>query len=148
MTRHRGWALLVGALVLITMLLASACASGGASRERIEIEASDFSFEPAVVTVSAGTEYSLVFRNSGTVLHDWTIERIPATDVAETGSAGHGMSGMGGMAGAGGQLHVAAEAGKTSELAFTPTTPGEYEYVCTVPGHRELGMLGRLVVQG
>ena len=31
-------------------------------------------------------------------------------------------------------------------LAFTASTPGEYQYLCPVPGHAENGMVGRFVV--
>lgn len=139
-------ALLGGMLVLVTALVA-ACAGGG-SAERIDVKADEFSFEPAVVTVRAGTEYRLVLQNTGAVLHDWTIERIAATAVAGTETARHDMGGMNRMVGSGDRLHVAAAAGKATELTFTPTEPGEYEYACTVPGHADLGMRGRLVVQG
>jgi plastocyanin len=140
-------ALLGGTLVLVIALVA-ACSSSGGSAERIEVKAREFSFEPAVVTVRAGTQYRLVLRNTGTVGHDWTIERIAATAIAGTGSGGHDMGGMDRVAGSGDRLHVAASAGKTSDLTFTPAEPGEYDYLCTVPGHADLGMRGRLVVQG
>ncbi len=42
-----------------------------------------------------------------------------------------------------------AAGGETTEVVFTaPETPGEYEYVCTFPGHFSAGMRGTLVVEG
>jgi uncharacterized cupredoxin-like copper-binding protein len=111
------------------------------------MQARDFGFEPAELTVKAGQQYTLVFKNAGKTLHDWTIEGIPSQAVAVNASAEHDM-GSTMVPESAAQLHVAADRGKTSELTFTPTTPGEYEYTCTVLGHRELGMRGRLVVQG
>ena len=42
---------------------------------------------------------------------------------------------------------TAPPGGGSGTLEFTPTEPGEYEYYCTVPGHKEAGMLGTLVVE-
>ncbi len=152
----------LGTIVLAGALIASGCASTQNPKSdnatRIEVRAKDFSFEPAVLTFKTGVTYELSFRNSGTTLHDWTVEQIPASGVAEQSSATHDMGGMGAMPGMGGnpsgasaagaQLHIAAAAGGDGGLVFTPTRAGEYEYFCTVPGHRELGMRGKLVVRG
>ena len=41
-----------------------------------------------------------------------------------------------------------AAGGETTEVTFTaPTEPGEYEYICSFPGHYAAGMKGFLVVQ-
>lgn len=134
-------------LVLGAALLIAGCGSGGGDATRVEVRAAEFSFAPATLTLSAGTPYRLLFRNSGSVLHDWTVAGIPAEGMSASGSGGHDMAGMSVPAGQA-ALHVSAEGGKSAELTFTPTQPGEYEYECTVTGHREAGMRGRLVVQG
>jgi uncharacterized cupredoxin-like copper-binding protein len=36
--------------------------------------------------------------------------------------------------------------GQTNQLEFTPTAAGTYEFWCTVPGHKEAGMIGKLIV--
>lgn len=36
--------------------------------------------------------------------------------------------------------------GQTGESAFVPSKEGTYYYICTVPGHREMGMVGKIVV--
>ncbi|MGM0506567.1 MAG: plastocyanin/azurin family copper-binding protein [Bacteroidota bacterium] len=39
--------------------------------------------------------------------------------------------------------------GETSTIEFTvPETPGEYDFVCTFPGHYQAGMVGILRVEG
>lgn len=35
---------------------------------------------------------------------------------------------------------------ETGEATFVPSQPGEYYYICAVPGHRELGMEGKIEV--
>ena len=41
----------------------------------------------------------------------------------------------------------AVSAGGTRELLWRFTTPGEYEFSCLIPGHREAGMTGVVVVR-
>lgn len=33
-------------------------------------------------------------------------------------------------------------------VTFTPTRPGEFVYNCSIPGHKEVGMIGKLIVTG
>jgi uncharacterized cupredoxin-like copper-binding protein len=150
-TRYRSLTSMLALAVGVAALTAACGSGGGGQARRIDVRASEFSFTPATVTLTAGTRYRLVFKNDGKTLHDWTISSIPAQDVAEQGSGGHDMGattmGERGMPAGNAMLHVSAEGGKSGELTFTPTQAGEYEYECTVPGHRELGMRGRLVVQ-
>ena len=44
-------------------------------------------------------------------------------------------------------LHVAVGIGSTGTLQFTPSTPGTYQFICTVAGHKEAGMVGTLIVK-
>jgi hypothetical protein len=42
---------------------------------------------------------------------------------------------------------VTVESGATGETTFTaPAEPGSYPFVCSIPGHRESGMVGELIV--
>ena len=44
-------------------------------------------------------------------------------------------------------LHVAAEGDEHGELVFEATEPGEYVFYCSVPGHREVGMVGTIIIE-
>lgn len=91
-----------------------------AEARRIEVTATSFEFSPAEIRVDAGEAVAIVL-TSEDILHDFTIDELDA--------------------------HVAAGRGETEEGGFTADEPGRYSYYCTVPGHREAGMEGTLVVE-
>ncbi|HEX5004291.1 MAG TPA: plastocyanin/azurin family copper-binding protein [Gemmatimonadales bacterium] len=78
---------------------------------------------PAVDTVAAGTKVRWTWQNTGTVAHN----------VRSAGSPSFPGSG---------DLNTAG-----STFTYTFTTPGTYNYECTMPGHAAAGMTGTLVVQ-
>ena len=138
----RRMSLMLGLLVL----LVAAC--GGSQEEsvtNVSLLATDITYDEARLEVPANQAVHLTLENSGALEHDFSIREIDVRDVhAPEGEADdHAMSeDVHELA-----LHVAAPPGGGSgTLEFTPTEPGEYEYYCTVPGHKEAGMLGTLVV--
>ena len=127
--------------VLFALLLA-ACSSGQ-SVTKITVTVKEFAFDPNVITVTAGEPVELTFINEGAVEHDFAVEVISVTDVSTSGSGDHHMSGDHSNY----ALHTSTPAGETSTLTFTPTEPGTYQIICSVPGHLEAGMTGELVVK-
>ena len=123
------------ALVLISTL-AAACAgpsaaapSGGkpaaSSAQAVEVKATDMMrFEPATITVTSGTPVRLTLTNDGGLEHNWVVDNLDGRKV---------------------QVDAKSKASAIGE--FTPTGSGTYEFYCSVPGHREAGMTGTLVVQ-
>ncbi|HLO35348.1 MAG TPA: multicopper oxidase domain-containing protein, partial [Candidatus Deferrimicrobium sp.] len=63
----------------------------------------------------------LHFRNDDVVFHDWMVEGLA-------------------------NLDANARPGQTQRLRFKIDAPGTYRIVCSVEGHAEAGMVGRLVV--
>lgn len=88
---------------------------------RFEVTADSFSFEPAEIRVRAGQEVEVVL-TSDDMAHNFTIDELDV--VIEAGE------------------------GETATGRFTPTTPGTYEFYCSISGHRGAGMEGTLVVEG
>lgn len=43
-------------------------------------------------------------------------------------------------------LHLHATPESMDSITFTLTESGVYEFYCTIPGHKELGMIGRIIV--
>jgi uncharacterized cupredoxin-like copper-binding protein len=80
----------------------------------------DFGFRPAEIRIRAGQSVNLELANRGGVVHDLT---IPALG-----------------------FQAAVEPGRQSTAGLRAPAAGTYEYYCSVPGHREAGMGGRLVV--
>jgi uncharacterized cupredoxin-like copper-binding protein len=42
---------------------------------------------------------------------------------------------------------MGAMAGMGASVSFVPTKPGTFEFFCAVPGHKEAGMVGTLIVR-
>lgn len=91
-----------------------------ASAPTIEIAALDFGLRPAQLRIKAGQTVNVALANRGAILHDVTIPAL--------------------------QFRIVAQPGQRAVGSLTAARPGTYEFCCGVPGHREAGMVGRLVV--
>jgi plastocyanin len=119
-------------MTFCTLLLA-ACGSGTKEETTgVRVAASEFRFEPANIALNANVATTLTFKNAGQTLHDLTIVSgpgIPAPDTAEKSP-----------------FQVVAEAGKETTLMLN-LPAGSYTFICSVAGHKELGMQGTISVQ-
>ena len=95
--------------------------SNGTKPAEARIVATEFRFSPATVMVAAGRVVTLVLDNSG----------------AETE---HGLL----VPALGFRLQV--KAGEIPRKNIVFEKPGKYEFTCDLPGHREAGMKGTLIV--
>lgn len=135
---------------LLLLLLAVGCASGEdeAGVQEVELTASDIAYDRTQLEVVAGRPVRLTMHNEGVLEHDFSIMDIHMSEAphsAEEGSEEHMMD-MEHM-GEEPELHAAVMPGMDNILEFTPEEAGEYEYFCTVPGHKEAGMHGTLIVR-
>jgi plastocyanin len=87
---------------------------------QIEVTGSSFSFDPDEIEVTAGEDVAIVLTSTD-ILHDFTIDDLAA--------------------------HVAADKGETATGGLRADEPGRYTFYCTVPGHRDAGMEGTLIVE-
>jgi len=139
--------LMCTALFVLVVVLA-ACGSADmavAPLEELSLTATDLAYDKNHLEVTAGQTVKVTLHNAGVLEHDFSIMEIPHNGEVnaegmhdETG--GHEMS-------VDPEVHVAAPIGESLSVEFTPTAPGEYEYFCTVAGHKEGGMVGTLVVR-
>ena len=117
------------AVLLALSFAAGACGDGpdrGATGLQSDgtyvIVGTEFAFTPAELTIPVGEEAVIVFKNLGTVDHNLESE-------------GLGMST--------GTIRI----GGKRTVTFTPLSTGEFELVCSIPGHPEAGMIGNILVQ-
>lgn len=141
------WSLYLLILTLVTAVL-SACNSTTVqpnlpAQTELTLVATDIAYDANRLEVIAGQPVKLDLKNDGVLEHDFSIMEIPHTGEAEAHEVvdGHDMSGVPEP-----EIHVAAPAGGSNTIEFTPSEPGEYEYWCTVAGHKEAGMVGTLTV--
>jgi uncharacterized cupredoxin-like copper-binding protein len=139
--------------VVLLLLVLVACSSGEAAEQSPELRAltliaSDITYDATQIEAQTGQPIQLTLDNNGVLEHDFSIAKIPLSgEVTMTMPADeigeHDMSHMAEHP----DLHVAASSGGHNTILFTPSAPGEYIFYCTVPGHREAGMEGLLVVK-
>ena len=122
---------------------ASHSAHSPAAVTTVTLNAADFSFSPASIEAVAGQPVRIVVHNTSAQVHDFTIAAIPLNGMAEGGGENVEHMHMAGDS----AVHIAAAAGATSTIEFTPSQSGTYEFECSVAGHKDAGMVGMLKVK-
>ncbi len=87
----------------------------------IRIVATEWSFEPATIELTAGEAVNIVLVNEGAIEHEVEFE------------------GLG--------LHLHALPGESARGVLTPEVAGDFELGCHLPGHYEVGMKGKVHVE-
>lgn len=106
---------------LLVALLVTACGGAPAtSAPVVVVEATEFAFKPAAVDVSAAGEATIRLVNKGIAEHDITIDSVKFVVLAKPGETVSG----------------------TAKLAA-----GTYDFYCSIPGHKQAGMVGTFTVK-
>ncbi len=108
----------LGGVLVVTVALAGGVLNAGVAVQNLRLVAKEFSYTPNKVTVKVGQPVQLVLDNKGVIEHDFVLDRFKVK--------------MGTI-----------QPGKTG----TPNAKGTFPFYCSVPGHKEAGMTGTLVVQ-
>jgi uncharacterized cupredoxin-like copper-binding protein len=136
--------LVLGLLVLGSLLSVAviSCGGGGSgdSGTVIEVRAEDYKFAPSEISVPAGQEVTLKLKNVTKQAHDLEVQGLKVEMMGGNMNMAEHEGAMPGT------LALHTEKGKTVSATFKADRPGTYELWCTISGHKELGMVGKLVV--
>jgi cyclophilin family peptidyl-prolyl cis-trans isomerase/plastocyanin len=90
----------------------------------ITLIAKDIAFDPKTMMIQASElPTTIIMENTGAAVHDFVIDEL--------------------------DLKVTANPGETVEFEIPAgTAAGEYQFYCSIPGHKEAGMTGTLTVVG
>jgi uncharacterized cupredoxin-like copper-binding protein len=145
----------VVAVVLINFGTGHNASHSYAEHRLIVVDARDMNFHPSTITVEVGETVRLAFRNHDAFLHDFVVDNAAFIIIESEGHEheGHGVLSVGPAPSQPvdrevmlSSLHVAMAGKKQAQLIFEAVEPGEYDFYCSVPGHRQLGMSGKLIV--
>ncbi len=125
-------------LFLSTLLLAACGAGGGDSAATLEVDMVEFMFEPKTFTVPAGQEITLELVNKGAIEHNFVILK---KGVNAEGNFDHNANLEDIL------FEARLDPGKSGTFTFTIDEAGEYQVICSIPGHLAAGMAGKLVVK-
>jgi uncharacterized cupredoxin-like copper-binding protein len=115
----------------------SACGDGADASNEVTVSIHFSRFVPETVEARAGVPVTFTLRNDDPIEHEWI---IGAADVHERHRTGnepyHDQV----------PSEVTVPAFSTRVTTLTFDRPGEYLYICHLPGHEAYGMAGRLTV--
>lgn len=95
--------------------------SAGAEKS-FDIEASSFKFSSTTITVNEGDKVTINLTTKNG-MHDWVVDEFE------------------------GARTKVLSAGATDSITFTVDKAGTYEFYCSVGNHRQMGMVGKLIVK-
>lgn len=101
----------------------------------ITIEANKMKYSPTEVILDKDQAVTIELKNNDNVDHDIEV-MIPTTN--STHDHDDKKENM---------IHLHVGPNNTQKISFTPIRTGKFEFVCTVPGHKELGMVGSFVIK-
>jgi uncharacterized cupredoxin-like copper-binding protein len=124
--------------LLSALALATSCASGGeanSSSATIPIHYSHYTNE--LVTARVGEPVTITIQNDDPIAHEWIVGTEAVHERHRTGTEPfHGTI----------PTEVTIPALSTRVTTVTFREPGDYQYICHLPGHEQYGMVGTLHV--
>ena len=122
---------------LVLPMMFSACGGQGSSAvsTTLTVNMSEFMFNPKDLAVPAGKEITLNLKNDGSIVHDFVILKkgvaavTPFDAEAQKGDI---------------LFEARLNADKSETYTFILPEAGDYEIICSVPGHLEAGMKASL----
>lgn len=88
--------------------------------QTVSVKAFSFGFSPSTIRLTQGQRLTLEL-TSLDVAHTFTVDELG--------------------------INISVEGGETKSIEYTPDQTGEFEFYCSIPGHREAGMVGTLIIE-
>lgn len=114
----------------------------------IEIFTSNNKYSPTNLVLTKGKTIDIKLINSDGVEHDFEISNFPHTKESEKSEHHHNHGGHDYHSKENNNevFHLHVQPNSISNVTLTPLKKGSYQFYCTIPGHKEAGMVGILVV--
>ena len=114
--------LALAAFLVLGLTACGGAASSTATGTKVTVEFTEFKFAPSNIDIPADQKVTLEMRNRGTVEHDITVDAI--------------------------RLKAIVKPGQTATRVIGPFAAGTtYDVYCSVAGHKESGMIGKLTAK-
>jgi uncharacterized cupredoxin-like copper-binding protein len=113
-------AVTLSAMAVIPLAAARTDRQATAKATTVQVKGGEFFFRLSTKSVAKPGKVTFVFKNVGSVLHDFMV---------------------------GGKKTPLIQPGKTAKLLVTFKKKGKYTFLCTVPGHASAGMKGVFTVR-
>lgn len=110
-------------LALLVLGVSSVLLAGPASAEdvrTVEVKAKEFAFAPAQIAADAGERLRIKLVNNGSLSHNLHIKGDGKTETIQ--------------------------GNKSASVTFTVPDDGPVAFFCNVPGHKQAGMTGQVIV--
>lgn len=105
-----------------------------------ETDDGDMIFEPSNLSFKKGQTIKFEIKNRGELEHEFILDTVERNqihkDVMASGNETHDSVNA-----------VTLEPGEKSEIIWTFSNDGNFEFACLIPGHYESGMFGNVAVQ-
>ncbi|HLO16089.1 MAG TPA: sulfocyanin-like copper-binding protein [Anaerolineales bacterium] len=127
--------ILVSAVFVLALTL-TAC---GSKKTTLSVTTTDKGYDSTTYTVPAGAEVNLTMTNTGVLEHEFAILKKGEHVTPPFGEKDEDKILW--------ELDGVAPGTTKSDTFTAPTEPGEYDIICGIPGHIELGMTATLIVK-
>jgi len=108
--------------------------------ETVTVELGEYFFAPNTITLQADQPYKLELKVTGELKHEFTADAFYRSIAFRKAQDIYGEY-KGPL-----PSEIEVFAGQQTDLYLIPTEVGEYELVCEIEGHKEAGMVGKIVV--
>jgi uncharacterized cupredoxin-like copper-binding protein len=126
-------------LVVAMFVLALTLTACGSNKTTLNVTATDQGYDSQTYTVPAGAEVTLTLTNNGAIEHEFAILKLDQHVTPPFGEKDEDKILW--------ELDGVQPGTSKSDTFTAPTEPGEYDVICGIPGHIELGMTATLIVK-